>query len=97
MHMPCTGTCSRSRYVLYLRLQPPVPTVAASSAYGCRYVLSLAVGKYKILTKEGAGSKGEVSVEDSFIYNATFTDRHADSRPEPLPSRPAHPAARPCG
>jgi cullin 1 len=40
-----------------------------------RYVLSLAVGKYKILTKQGEGSKGEVSSEDSFVYNAGFTDR----------------------
>jgi len=40
-----------------------------------RYALSLAVGKYKILTKQGESSKGEVSVEDSFVYNVGFTDR----------------------
>jgi len=40
-----------------------------------RYVLSLSVGKYKILLKEGPGAKGEVSTEDSFKYSATFTDK----------------------
>jgi len=40
-----------------------------------RYVLSLAVGKYKILLKEGAGAKGEVSEQDSFKYSVGFTDR----------------------
>merc|ERR1711865_791541 len=45
-----------------------------------RYVLSLTVGKYKILlkqSKEGAppAAKGEISTEDSFKYSADFTDK----------------------
>ena len=38
-----------------------------------RYVLSLCVGKYKILTKDPAGK--EVAPTDKITYNAAFSDR----------------------
>ena len=48
-------------------------------------MLSLSVGKYKVLLKEGDGAKkGEVSTVDRFKYNATFTDKaRTRTRTEP--------------